>query len=221
MRMLNVFAMFTLLAVGSLLLAVGQPAEAQANRFSFNGQGGISFPIDHNLYEEGVGFGGQFTYWATESFGLSLGGDVEILSGKSAGKLTGPADVPDMNLYHYRAGFVFRAIVPDDHNPFGLEFNLEGGASTVDISDLPSSFDMPSFDNTDFTETYFGASGGVQIGYRFTDQVSGFVAGEGFFIPTDPDDFIAFSQFDPSNEDAEAFTDLWTLPIRGGIRVNF
>lgn len=210
---------FVFLALAGLLLAGAEEARAQDNSWSFQGRGGIAFPVGHQIYEAGPSFGGGFTYWADEAFGLRGGVDLDLLSGKSAADVSGPVDVPDMDVWHFRAGVVFRAM--PDADRWSLDFDLLGGVSSVSVSDLPASFDEPAFDDTELSETYTSATAGVSIGYMFTDRITGFVTGDVNYVPTDNEDFIGFSQFDPSNPDAETFTDIWTVPVRAGVKIDF
>lgn len=211
---------FIALVLGGLLVAPTGNALAQETGFSVEGHGGVALPIDHQLYEAGATFGGALTYWVTDRFGFRASGDLDMLSGKSASDVTGPVDVSDMDLSHFRGGFAFRALDPGA-SPWQVDLSVLGGVSHVSVSDLPTSFDMPAFEDSDFSETYFGASAGAQLGYRFSEYVGGFLGTGINYVATDREDFMAFSQFDPSNPEAETFTQIWTLPVRAGVKVHF
>lgn len=211
---------FIALVLAGLLAAPTGSALAQETDFTVEGHGGIALPIDNQLYDAGATFGGALTYWVTERFGLRATGDLDLLSGKSASDVTGPVDVPDMDLSHFRGGFAFRALEPDVSS-WQIGLSVLGGVSHVSISDLPTSFDMPAFEESDFSETYFGASADARLGYRFSEYVTGFLGTGINYVATDRKDFVAFSQFDPSNPEAETFTQIWTLPVRGGVEVHF
>lgn len=219
----SIRVLIAVLAAAALSLTAVTGVSAQESQVSLQARGGIAVPVGMDLYEAGPSFGGDLTYWVTEGWGLRAAGDFETLGGKAASELTGPEDVPDMDLLHFRGGLVYRALASGANadNPWRVDFDVLAGVSSVDISDLPTSFDLPPFEDTDFSETYFGATGGVTIGYRFSDNVGGFVSGQAYYVATDPEDFEPFGQFDPMNPEPETFTDVWTVPIRGGLTVYF
>lgn len=146
------------LALAGLLIVPTEKALAQETGFSVQARGGLAIPVGHDLYSDpGASFGGDFTYWVTKDFGLRAAGDVDLLSGAPASDLTGPVDAPHMNLYHFRGGFVFRALNAEA-SPWTLDFDALGGMSTISIDELPASL---GFEESSLSETYAAASGGV------------------------------------------------------------
>jgi len=216
--------LMTFLGLSLLLVST---AEAQGPEFTFDANGGIAIPIDEvrSLYDDGSPtFGGDFTWWATSQFGIRASTQIDLLSGKDASEVTGPVDVPDMDLFRGGGGFAFRPLA-ETGTSFLLEFDVGVGMTIVTTDDFPAGIDGPDPDNPgdrDFSESYVTLNGGTKVGYNFTDRLGAFVGWSFYRVDTDFEDFRQFGQFDPQSGDTgPRFGEIWTFPITGGVRIHF
>lgn len=220
MEKLRSWALLLFVAVFLAPLATGTAA-AQDRMFTFDAHGGIAVPVSDGdvMWDAGPSFGGAFTYWFNPSVGLRGQGAVDLLSGASAADVTGDLDVPDLTLFHYTAGLEFRALDPDDD--LLLNFLVGAGATSFSSDDFPDGMDMPTPEEDSFSESYVTVNGGVKLGYRFHENVSGFLGGNANLAVTDEDDFAVFSQLDPENPDPALMGEFWTFPFVAGVEFTF
>lgn len=207
---------FALLAT-TLLLASTSPADAQqvdGQRFSIEPRVGIAIPAGDlsDVADVGPGVGIGFAYRLSNRLAVRIDGDVDILSGLDSSG-TGP-EGPDATIYHYGAGLQYALLDPAT-NRWAIDVNLGAGASTFDVDDFSAGGDP-----VDFSETYFTANGGVQVGYDVTPTVNVFGRGQAFLMFTDEDDTAVFSAFSPDIDPA-GFDTAWSIPLSVGVAIYF
>lgn len=202
------------------LLAV-DGAEAQEQSFSFEARGGMAIPYDDasSLWEAGPAFGGALVYWVNPQVGLRASGAVDMLSGKSAADVTGDADVPDLTIFSYTGGVELAALPADDD--LSLSFLVGAGAASVSSDDYPAGLDEPAPTESSLSETYVTVNAGTKLGYAVHDQVDIFLSGQVNYVITDEEDFRVLRQLDANNPEGDLLNELWTIPITGGVEIQF
>lgn len=218
-------ATFTALLVTVALAAPG-PAEAQENPYQVNVEGGYTVPLGatSDVWKGGLHAGLAFTYWASPRVGLRVDGRRDALTGKEAGDLSGPFNVPDATILRTTGGVTVRALDPEESDWF-LNVDMGAGIASFSSEDFPADVDQPGdapepdFEITDLSETYVALNGGVKTGYRFSDRFSAYVGGRGTYIGSDEDELEDFAAFDPDTP--VFYSPLWTLPVHAGVSVSF
>lgn len=216
----------TLLASVALLHPTDLLAQAPDRTVQVDARGGIAAPLGdtRSIWETGFHVGLGVTYWLGPHFGLNADGSLDGLSGSDAGDLSGPFDAPDTRFWRYTGGVVARAFAPDETR-WRLDFRVGGGAATIAADDfsaedeVPGDFPEPDIEIMDFSETYAAVNGGVTLGYQFSRSVAGFVGARAAYIASKEEDFREFAGFDP--EEAVSFSPLWTVPLHGGVAIEF
>lgn len=214
----------TMALITGVTLFLGVPATAHAQNageWSIDGRGGIAVPAGDLADLSSVGGNAALglAYWVTPRVALRVDGSVDFLTGRDAseeGILV--SEVPDMTLWHYVGGVELR-LTPPRETRWDVTVNVEGGAATVDTDDHPLLAAAPDGDLS-FTETYFSANGGLDVGYRVSPHVSVFVGGQAYLVATDDQDTRVFSDFS-SAVDPDGFSSAWTFPVQGGVSVSF
>lgn len=201
----------------TLLLGSTSPANAQQideQRFSIEPRAGIAIPAGDlsDVADVGPGVGIGLAYRLTNRLAVRIDGDVDILSGLDASG-TGP-EGPDATIYHYGAGLQYALLDPAT-NRWAIDVNLGAGASTFDVDDFSVGGNV-----VDFSETYFTANGGLQVGYDVTPTVNVFGRGQAFLMFTDEDDTAVFSAFNPDIDPA-GFDSAWSIPLSVGVAIYF
>jgi len=201
----------------ALLLGSTSPASAQqvdGQRFSVEPRAGIAIPAGDlsDVADVGPGVGLGLSYKLTNRLALRLDGDVDILSGLDASG-TGP-EGPDATIYHYGAGLEYALLDPTT-NRWAIDVNLGAGASTFDVDDFSVGGNV-----VDFSETYFTANGGIQVGYDVTPAVNVFGRGQAFLMFTDEDDTAVFNAFSPDIDPA-GFDTALSIPLSVGVAIYF
>jgi hypothetical protein len=187
----------------------------QDSRWSFKGEGGIAIPVsDLNDFQKvGATFGIGAAYWFTPRIAVRVDGDVGLLQGDD---LAGGVEAPNLTLWHYNGGLELRLTDPR-RSPLEGTVNAGAGATTMTTENrvvtLP---DGGTFDGNDFTETYFTANGGLQVGYDVSPNVNIFVNGQVYLIATSEDDTAAFEVLDPG---IQRFSEAWSIPLTAGLRI--
>lgn len=210
-------------AAAALLAWSPGQADAQDVSVGIDGWGGVAFPTSNlgEFQDFGPSFGLGVEYLVTDRVFVRASGAVDLHRGKEADDLDGPPGspaAPDMTLFHYTAG-VGVGLVPRDVSNWNLALSLEAGGTSVTTDDFPAGATPPP-GGTDFSETYFGLSPGLRVGYLFADRYDLFVRSQPHFAFSDTEDTAIFSQFD-SGIDAEGFEDIWNVPVTAGLQVRF
>ena len=201
----------------ALLLGSTSPADAQqvdGRRFTIEPRGGVAIPAGDlsDVADVGPSVGIGLTYQLTNRLAVRVDGDADILSGRDASG-SGP-DGPDVTIYHYGAGLQY-ALLDPAANRWAIDVNLGAGASTFDVDDFSA-----DGGTVDFSEAYFTANGGVQVGYDVTPSVNVFGRGQAFLMFTDEDDTAVFRAFSP-DVDPTGFDTAWSIPLSVGVAVYF
>jgi len=195
------------------LLAIGTPNTVRAqSRFSVEGRGGVAIPASDlaDLEDVGASFGVGLAYDLSSRVALRIDGDVDILSGADSG--VSGSSAPDLNIFHYGAGFAVRLVDPGASR-WNFDVNIGAGASTFD-SDTFSANGV----SQDFSETYFTTNGGLRVGYDLSSSVNIYASGQAYLMFTDDADTAVFSQVS-SEVDPSGFDTAWTIPLTAGLAI--
>lgn len=195
-------------AVAVLGLVPGQRLAAQMRTSSTRGAfsatmaAGPSMPVDQlaKITDTGAALGADVAYSLTNWLALTADGDVDFL--------TGHALEPDMRLWHYGGGLEVE--LAPNRTPWSVQ--LDGGANATTMDTSP----FGGIDNsTDFTHTYFGLDGGLEVGYNVSRNVDVAVRGSGYFVfanKTDTQSLVAGSGVQP-------FSTAVTIPVTAELHI--
>ena len=154
----------------------------------------------------------------TNDFGTALGAEVALpLSQRVSLSVDGNVDMfngatilnPDMRLWHYGAGLDVET-TPED-TPWSVVLSGGVNATTMDSD----AYDPADVDSGDFTETYLGVNGGVQIGYEINRSVEVAVRGATFFAFADEEETAALTDLSGT----EAFGTAVTVPLTAAVNI--
>jgi hypothetical protein len=216
MKVSNSLTALTLLATALLLgnTSAASAQQADGPRFSIQPRAGIAIPAGDlsDVADAGPSFGIGLQYQLTNRLALRLDGDADVLSGVDASG-SGP-EGPDVTIYHYGAGLQYALLAPGV-NRWAIDVNLGAGASTFDVDEF-----SVGGGPVDFSETYFTANGGLQVGYAVTPSVNVFGRGQAYLMFTDEDDTAVFNAIN-SDVDPAGFDSAWTIPLSVGVAIRF
>ena len=150
-------------------LAAQMTTEFGSRSLSLTVSAGPSMPINQlsRITDTGAAIGADVAYGLTNRLAVTLDGDVDALTGHESIE-------PDMRLWHYGGGL--QVDVTPRQSPFSIM--LAGGANATTIDTSPIGIDS----NTDFTHTYFGLNGGLELGYDVSKNVDFAVRGSSYFV---------------------------------------
>lgn len=225
----------TWLALALALLFVAAPAALSAQStvrvdrpggLSFDARAGVVVPGSNlsDLYKVGPAAGLGASYWFTDRVGLTVNADLDILNGKDAGAagITSATGVPRMRQWHFTGGVIARLTDPDATR-WDITADVGAGLTRVDTNNDPAFAPggiATAAQDSDFTKSYFGADGGVQIGYDVRPDIDVYVGGRANLVAMKKEDTQIFSNFSTSVDPA-GFGSTWTFPVRAGLRFTF
>jgi len=212
------------IALAALALSMSTaPARAQENNITVDARGGMAIPIGDakQMWKAGPNAGIGVAYWFNPRIAVRVDGEADFLSGKSTGDLgsiSGGFNVPDMKLYHFGGGLVWRAMDPAA-SMWRITFNVGLGGTHMKSNDYPAGLTEPQPSEANFSQTYWSGYGGVRIGYQFHPNISFSVGSQAHYVLTDHNDFMVFGQFIPGG--SAQWNDFWTIPVQGQFTFHF
>lgn len=197
------------------IVGVRDSGAQETGTWKIEGRGGIAVPGPDlsDLQDIGGNAAVGIAYQLHPRLALRVDGSVDILQGKNLSDEGILLPVPDMTLWHYVGGVDLRLTSPGASR-FDVTTTLEAGATTLDTDTFVSGENA----GLDFSQTYFSAAGGLQVGYVVRPDIRLFIGGEAHLVLTDEDETIVFRTF--SSEVAQSgFDSVWTFPVQAGISV--
>lgn len=146
-------------------------------------------------------------------------GGADLYPGEEFSTPTNPSFVgPDLTLTRLDAGLVFHALTAEQTEGFWVDADVGAGVHIL-TSDRFEQNVRAALGPTiiDISTAYFGAKGGLDFGYRFTDQISAFVGGDAYLTMADEEDTAGYAAF-PGVSPMET---IWSFPVTAGLKFHF
>ncbi|HKK26510.1 MAG TPA: outer membrane beta-barrel protein [Gemmatimonadota bacterium] len=188
-------------------------------RLSVNPRVGVTVPGSNlsDLYKVAPSAGVGLGYWMTPRFGVVVNADVDFLNGKNTADAGINGGVPDMRLWEFTGGLAAR-LTPPATSRWDVTAQVGAGFTQMDTDSSP--FFLLNQSSDSFSQGYFSAQGGLQVGYDIQPGVDLWVGGRANLILTKEEDTMAFAPLS-DNVAAAGFDKAWTFPVRLGLRVRF
>ncbi len=195
----------------AMALTAMLPAQRSAAQMSSDfGQGSValtvragpSMPVNKlaDITNAGAALGADVAYSLTDRLALTADGDVDFLTGHESLE-------PDMRLWHYGGGL--QLDVAPTRTPWSVVLSGGANATTMDTSPIGIQSNM------DFTHTYFGLDGGLEVGYDVSDNVDVAVRGSSYFVFADKAD----TQQLVNGTGAQPFDMAVTIPVTAELHI--
>lgn len=222
MRQSCTFAITVLVAASVFALPWGATAqEAITTDFS----GGIGVPAGD--LGDAVDAGPAFTIGLNvpihDVVSIRAEGGADFFRGKDAltavvdGTTFGTFEGPDITHARLNAGVVLHAITPEEEDRgLWVDADVGGGIAVLTTETFRRQTGPNRVTTIDESNLYFGLKGGLDLGYRFHESVSAFLAGDAHLALADEDDWQEYRdlQVDP-------FGSVLSFPFQAGLRFHF
>ena len=163
-------AMSSHILLGVLSVAAAPALASAQSSLEIEVRGGVASAVEElNHYTDpgaivGVGIGWRLS----DRLALWADGDLEVMSEDLAGTVV----LPSTYLWHTHGGLEL-GLVQSDTSPWYVQAKGGAGATIMDTERFFEGGD-------DFLHTYFSVSGGLRIGYRYSERVDVGVLGQAF-----------------------------------------
>jgi hypothetical protein len=201
-------------ALARLSLApAGAAAQELAPSFNAQVHAGVAVPAGgmYKITSAGPSLGAGVLYRFLPNFGVRADFTADLMDGNqdSFGN-----QFPSMKLFHITAGM--QADLPRPHwqdVPLTTTVNLGAGLTIMDANqnDVPGPVGA-------FSKTFFAATGGVQVGYQFTDRFNLYASGQAYLTFGKRADLQLFADHSP---EVDSFRNVWDFPFSLGARFTF
>lgn len=215
------------LVLGAVVALALLPARADAQFvryspvfWSFEGSGGIALPMGdlNDVADSGASFQGAVSYFLNPRFALRAEGGLNILGDDLVG--VGGSD-PSFRIWTVTGGFEYHLTDPTGSGLIAIDFGAGAGIFDTDFFNVSSGGGGSTAQA--FNQTYFGANGGIKLGYNFARHSQTNVPMVTLFIQGDLDVIFADDQDTAvlaSSAGQSGFGTTIMIPIRAGLRVN-
>lgn len=218
---------FAVLA-GAALMLVPQSAHAQ-QAITTDFGAGISVPGGDlsDFVESGWGFTAAVDFRVHDMISIRTEGGADLYSQDTFADQTGNPSIqniegPDVTLTRLNVGLVFHAVQPSMSSGFWVDADLGGGYHILTTDSFEFQSGPTQTTVIDVSKGYFGAKGGLTLGYHFTDAVSAFVGGDAYLVPGDEEDLAGFGDLQAEDGSAlQAPETIWSFPVQAGLRFHF
>lgn len=150
----------------------------------------------------GTALGAELALPLNQRVSLTVDGNLDMFDGATVA-------IPNMRLWHYGAGV--NVETTPVRNPWSVIISGGVNATTWDSD----TFD-PTDDSGDFTETYLGLNGGVQVGYEINESVDVALRAASYVTFADEEDTEALT----SLNGAEPFGTAVTVPLTAQVSID-
>lgn len=211
---------------GAALMLVPQSAHAQ-QAITTDFEGGISVPSGDlsDFVESGWAFTAAVNFRVHDMISIRTEGGADLYSPETFADQTGtqgPFEGPDVTLTRLDVGVIFHAVQPSMSSGFWVDADVGGGYHILTTNSFEFQSGPTQTTLIDVSQGYFGAKGGLTLGYHFTDAVSAFVGGDAYLVPGDAEDLRKFGDLQAEDRtDLQAPETIWSFPIQAGLRLHF
>lgn len=210
-----------IVTVAGAAVALSGPAAARAQvpepaappAFEVMASGGIAIPAGGlaDITSAGPALGGSVSYRFLPHFGFRAGVGADLLDGTQDAQGN---QFPSTSMVHITGGLLVDLARPDwQDSPLTTSVDVGLGITHMktNASDVPAPVGG-------FSKTFFAATGGLRIGWRFDEHVEAFGEGRTYMTLGKRGDLAVLSNHSPA---VGSLRDLWSFPITAGVRVTF
>lgn len=182
--------------------------------------GGVAIPAGDvsDAVKLGPGFIIGLNFRVHDRVSIRAEGGADIWQGEDFSTATEPTfEGPDLTLTRLDGGLVFHVVSADQSDGFWVTADVGAGVHILTSDRFERQIRANDVTIIDVSSAYFGAKGGLDFGYQFTDQVSAFVAGDAYLTMADEEDTAGYVDV----PGVAPFETLWSLPITAGLKFHF
>lgn len=182
--------------------------------------GGIAIPAGDvsDAVKVGPGFTVGLNFRVHDRVSIRAEGGADLWQGEDFSTTTEPSfEGPDLTVTRLDAGLVFHALTPDQTDGFWVDADVGAGVHILTSDRFERQIRENRVTILDVSSAYFGAKGGLDFGYRFTDQISAFVGGDAYLTLADEEDTDGYSDI-PGVSPLET---IWSFPVTAGLKFHF
>ncbi len=182
--------------------------------------GGVAVPAGDlsDAVKLGPGFTVGVNFRVHDRVSIRAEGGADIWQGEDFSTVTEPSfQGPDLTVTRLDGGLVFHALTTDQTDGFWVTADVGAGVHILTSDRFERQIQPNDVTILDVSSAYFGAKGGLDFGYQFTDQVSAFVAGDAYLTMADEVDTAGYDEF-PGVSPMET---LWSFPVTAGLKFHF
>jgi hypothetical protein len=203
--------MIVLTAAGLALPEQAASQEMANEHVTLGAHAGIAIPASHlaDLTDTGPGAGLDVTYHFLPRLAIEAATHYDRLQGKT---LTSGATSPDMNVWYWSGGIEANLLEPEQTH-WLVQARAGAGAERLDSERFHPANATSSLE---FKHTYFGLSGGLELGYAVLPHVLVFADGQAQWADVKKEDTFALTRLDPAH--LSEFGSAVTFPLSLGVR---
>lgn len=209
-----------LAALVAAALALAPPSAVAQQEITTDFAGGVAVPAGDlsDAVKLGPGFTIGVNFRVHDRVSIRTEGGADIFAGESFSSSANPAfEGPDLTLTRLDAGLVFHGLSAEETDGPWVTVDVGAGVHILTSDRFERQVLPAQVTIIDVSSLYFGAKGGLDVGYRFTDQVSAFVAGDAYLTMADERDTRGYQDI-PGVSPMET---LWTFPVTAGLKFHF
>lgn len=206
------------LAAAALALAPQSVMAQQEITTDFGGGAAIPAGDLGDAVKLGPGFTIGLNFRVHDRVSIRAEGGADIYPGEQFSTVTQPTfEGPDLTITRLDAGLVFHPITAEQTGGFWVTADAGAGLHILTSGRFEQDILPNQVTIIDVSSASFGAKGGLDFGYQFTDQVSAFVAGDAYLTMADEQETQGYQDF-PGVSPLET---LWSFPVTAGLKFHF
>lgn len=212
--------LLALAVLAAAAVALAPQSVVAQQEITLDVSGGASVPAGDigDAVKLGPGFTLGVNFRVHDRVSIRTEGGADIYPGEDFSTATAPAfEGPDLTVTRLDAGLVFHALGAEETNGAWVTADVGAGVHILTSSRFERDILPSDVTIIDVSSAYFGAKGGLDVGYQFTDQVSAFAAGDAYLTMADEQDTLGYRDF-PGVSPLET---IWSFPITAGLKFHF
>lgn len=207
-------------ALAAAALALAPQSVLAQQEITLDLGGGVAIPAGDisDAVKTGPGFTLGLDFRVHDRVSIRGEGGADIWQGETFSTVTEPSFVgPDLTITRLNGGLKFHALTAEETDGFWVTADVGAGVHILTSDRFERQIQPIGVTIIDVSSAYFGAKGGLDFGYQFTDQVSGFVAGDAYLTFADEEDTARYSDI----PGVDPLDTIWSFPITAGLKLHF
>lgn len=213
------FRSFVIAALAVATLALLPRGTAAQQEITVDFAGGIAVPTGDvsDVVDVGPAFTVGLNLPVHDAVSIRVGGGADFWTGKDdlVGEI-GTFEGPNLTHTRLNAGIALHAVKADDDQGAWVDVDIGGAYNIITSERFERQTGPGDVTIIDLSEGYIGAKGGVDVGYKFSDQVSAFVGGDVHLTFADEEDSAGYADLG-----VEPFESVISIPLQAGLKFHF